>query len=83
MTAMRDVTYRAGMSTSALARSVVDAAWRSPERLRRPWPVEVALMLVLTIGTCLDRAGVQVGGLDREIVGAIVGVGVWRRVVTA
>jgi hypothetical protein len=25
--------------------------------------------------TCLDRAGVQVGGLDREIVGAVVGVG--------
>jgi hypothetical protein len=25
--------------------------------------------------TCLDRLGVEVGGLDREIVGAIVGVG--------
>src|SRR6266536_6215806 len=25
--------------------------------------------------TCFDRAGVEVGGLDREIVGAIVGVG--------
>jgi hypothetical protein len=25
--------------------------------------------------TCLDRAGVEAGGLDREIVGAIVGVG--------
>jgi hypothetical protein len=49
MTAMRAVTYRAGMSTSALARSVVDAAWRSPGRLRRPWLVEVAVMLVLTI----------------------------------
>jgi hypothetical protein len=46
---MRAVTYRAGMSTSALARSVVDAARRSPGRLRRPWLVEVAVMLVLTI----------------------------------
>jgi hypothetical protein len=46
---MRAVTYRAGMITSALARSVVDAAWRSPRQLRRAWLVEVAGMLVLTI----------------------------------
>src|SRR5262245_29929179 len=37
------------MSTSALARSVVDAARRSPGWLRRPWLVEVAVMLVLVI----------------------------------
>jgi signal transduction histidine kinase len=60
---VRAVTYRAGMSTSALARSVVDAARRSPGWLRRPWLVEVVIMLVLVVFAVFGTIeSVQEGG---------------------
>jgi signal transduction histidine kinase len=66
---MRAVTYRAGMSTSALARSVVDAARRSPGWLRRPWMVEVAVMLVLTTFAVFGTIGAaqQGGNGERQL----------------
>ena len=44
MTAWARVTYRAGVSTSPLVRSIVDTARRSPGWLRRPWAADLGLV---------------------------------------